>query len=269
MFVAGDDTLVLAGGNCATPTACYNSFVAVRPSGMGKADPGQTISLSQQPGLYATDGTPTLQYDTEGKHVTNQIAILDGVLYAFQIANNASSADPAMWRFPLVARVDPGAAGVDAVGNGGATPFKTIAFAMKRSGRPITALAGGTYGGSGNVDVSVQGPIASGAAKSHCASQPDVVGCVPSYVLAGSRGAVIDCGAGAASSSAASTPTALDAGGERGLYLTGAVRFYGRGFEIRNCRARDGAAVYFDRTAWSNPAGATYRFVSRRRGVDG
>jgi hypothetical protein len=91
-----------------------------------------------------------------------------------------------------------------------------------------------------------------GAAKSHCGNQPDLEGCVPSYVLAGSRGAVIDCGA-----SATSVPTAHDSGGERGLYLTGAVRFYGRGFEIRNCRARDGAAVYFDRTAWSDPTGAT------------
>ena len=65
-----------------------------------------------------------------------------------------------MWSFPLVARVDP-KAGVDAVGNGGATPFKTIAFAMKRGGRPITALARGTYSSPGNVNVSVQGPIAS------------------------------------------------------------------------------------------------------------
>ena len=101
-----------------------------------------------------------LYRSTEGKHITNQVAFICGVLYAFQIANNASSADPALWSFPLVARVDP-KAGVDAVGNGGATPFKTIAFAMKRGGRPITALAGGTYSGPGNVDVSVQRPIAS------------------------------------------------------------------------------------------------------------
>ena len=65
VVVAGDDTLVLAGGNCETSAACYDNFVVVRPPGANKADPGETMSLAQQPGLSSSDGTPSLQYDTE------------------------------------------------------------------------------------------------------------------------------------------------------------------------------------------------------------